>query len=95
MQTKKTNQRTFIPKPVLLSFEEQLGEDVEILSPVEPYVAASVYIVGVLQTGLGKNCVQLVAALEEEVLTSATYPVKLHTGLLESLSLLNGHIAGC
>ena len=67
-----------------------MGEDVQVLPPVVPHVSASVYIIGMFQTGFGKQFVQLVAPLKEEVFVSACYPVEFYSGFFEFLGLLKG-----
>lgn len=72
-------------------FEKKTRESIEIESPVSPLVAMVIHKISVLETGLRKCRIQLVAALEEEISIAASDPVKLDSGILESGSLLHCH----
>ena len=68
-------------------FEKQRSEGVQVESPVGPDVAASAYIICVLQAVLCEGFIESVRAVEEEVGVSAGKPVELVAGLLDALKL--------
>ena len=70
-------------------------KDVQILSPVVPYVSAFIYEVCMLKATFCKNCVKFIASFEEKVCLATSDPVQFHTCFLEGFHLIYCHSACC